>query len=83
MAAAPVRRGRAGSQPGQDTALGSLAAFTEAQRAGCTEGKLLLRLLLGSLSKLSARRARQRRSDVLLAEASHSCASGSTSVGNG
>lgn len=43
----------------------------EAQRAG---KKLLLRLLLGSLSKLSAR---QRRGDVLLAKASSSCASGS------
>lgn len=79
MAAAPIRRGRAGSEPGQDMALGSLAAFTEAQRAGCTEGKLLLQLLLGSLSKPSAR---QRRSDVLLAKASLSCASGSTSMGN-
>lgn len=53
------------------------AAFPEAQRAGCTEGKknLLLWLLLGSLTKGSARWPS---GDILLARASFS----PPSVGN-
>lgn len=73
-----------GHSQGRTQLWGAGAAFTEAQRAGRTEGKLLLWLLLGSLSKASARHACQRRSDVLLAtRASLSRASGSTSAGNG
>lgn len=72
-----------GHSQGRTQLWGAGAAFAEAQRAGCAEGKLLLWLLLGSLSKVSTRHACQQRSDLQLAKASLSRASGSTSVGTG